>query len=588
MSSASEYLAAAPSYVIRSRWSCPISTTDLCSYIFTSSTCELSRDPIYIDAEKPETHNISLHAYRRLVKKIAQGLRECGLLPGQRVLVYSGNNVFYPSLYLGIIAAGGIFTGANPTYTIRELAYQLKDSGASFLISSQDSLKIGVEAADMVGLTRDRIFVFDDGLLLGDVQGGSGVDRWIKGAGDARKKYGVRHWSALMSPSDNFQWKVFRTEEETHQTAAINYSSGTTGVPKGVEITHRNFIANAAQVIHTSRLSSEFQILMHDNRQLGMLPMYHAYGQTFYVMLAPALKMKLYMVPKFNFLEFLQYTEKYKLTSFSGVPPIIVALAKSPDVAKFNLSSLRKISSGAAPLSKDIMKEVESKFLREYGKDIKIKQGWGMTEATCSVLGHHPEDKEDDGGSVGELGPNSEAKIVDTENSSIELPANQPGELYIRAPNVCKGYYNNPKATAETLSPDGWLKTGDIAYYSPQGKFYIVDRKKELIKVKGNQVAPAELESVLLENPKIADAAVIGIPNSGDERPRAYVVPLPDSGLTAEDVTKWVEERCTRYKWITGGVMFLNEIPKNPSGKILRRALREMAAKEVEDIKAKL
>jgi acyl-CoA synthetase (AMP-forming)/AMP-acid ligase II len=226
MYSVSEYLAAPPNYVVRSRWSCPIPTTDLCSYIFTSPICELPRDPVYIDAEKPETHNISLHGYRRLVKKIAEGLQMSGLLPSQRVLVYSGNNVFYPSLYLGVVAAGGIFTGANPTYTVRELAHQLKDSGASFLISSEDSLKTGVEAADSVGLARDRIFIFDDGLLLGDVKGGSGVDRWIKDAGEAGKKYGVGHWSAIVSLSDNFQWKVFRTEEETHQTAAINYSSG--------------------------------------------------------------------------------------------------------------------------------------------------------------------------------------------------------------------------------------------------------------------------------------------------------------------------------------------------------------------------
>ncbi|KAF8543669.1 hypothetical protein BDD12DRAFT_907032 [Trichophaea hybrida] len=204
------------------------------------------------------------------------------------------------------------------------------DSGVSSLISSQDSLKIGVEAADMVGLTRARIFVFDDELLLGNVRVEAVWTDRSRLRGGRRKKYGVRHWSALMSPSDNFQWKAFRTEEKTHQTAATNYSSGS--------------------------------------------------------------------------------------------------------------STLK-----------------------------------------------------------------------------TELPANQPGKLHVRALNVCKGYYNNPKATAGILSPDGWLKTDDIAHYSPQEKFYIVDRKKELIKVKGNQVAPAELESMLLENPKIADAAVIGIPHSGSE-----------------------------------------------------------------------
>jgi len=211
------------------------------------------------------------------------------------------------------------------------------------------------------------------------------------------------------------------------------------------------------------------------------------------------------------------------------------------------------------------------------GAEISIKQGWGMTETTCTVLSHHPNDKTDDHGSVGELMPNCEGRIVDESGNC--LPANSAGELLVRAPNVCKGYWNNPKATKEMFTERGrWLKTGDIAYYDGLGKFYIVDRKKELIKVMGNQVAPAELEGVLLEHPKVADVAVVGVlaPN-GDERPRAYVVKSGD--INEDDVVGWVRERAARHKWITGGVQFVAAIPKNPSGKILRQVLREMAAK---------
>ncbi|KAI5782548.1 hypothetical protein FPQ18DRAFT_283629 [Pyronema domesticum] len=586
MTSVLEQASAPPSFIVRSRWTCQIPETDLCSYIFGSASCALPTNPIYLAAHKPETHNLSMHSYRRMVKKLARGLQDAGLQPKQRVQVYSGNNVFYPSLYLGIIAAGGIFTGANPTFTVRELAFQLKDSGASILITSSDSLKTGIEAADMVGMERSKIFVFDDSLILGDIENGTGIDKWLPTDAAERRHYGVRHWSELVSEREDFEWKVFRTLEESNQTATINYSSGTTGVPKGVELSHRNFIANCAQVVHTISLSPELKAL--ENRQLGMLPMYHAYGQTFYVMLTPVINIKLFMIPKFNFIDFLGYIEKYKITSVGGVPPIILAFAKSPAVSKYDLSSLRGMSSGAAPLSKEVMREVTARFQKEHGMEMRIRQGWGMTETTCSVMGHHPEDTADDGGSVGELNANCEAKIVDAEDTTIELPANKPGELWVRAPNICKGYYNNPKATAETLTPDGWLKTGDIAYYSPTGKFYIVDRKKELIKVKGNQVAPAELESVLLDNPKIADAAVIGVPHEGDEQPRAYVVPQVGMKLTAEDVFKWVQERCTRYKWLTGGVIFMTEIPKNPSGKILRKALREIVTAELKKQRAKL
>lgn len=569
--SVADYLSAPRDFTLRSRWSIDVPSTDLCTFIFGTPTAPLSRTPVYHAAESPTTHNLSLHSYRRLVQKLANGLRSAGLAPGQRVLVFSANNVFYPSLYLGIVAAGGIFTGANPGYTTRELAFQLKDSGAVFLFADRTILGTAVEAAEQVGLDRGRVFVFDDGLLLGDVPGGSGVDRWVSDAGDAGNSYGVRHWSEVVSASSDFSWAAFTTEEEAHTTAAINYSSGTTGVPKGVEITHRNLIANALQVIHLNHLSPEIRKL--GSTQIGMLPMYHAYGQTYYVMIFPALGTKLYILPRFDFVRLLAYIQQYRVTSISGVPPIMVALAKHPQVENFDLSSIRALGSGAAPLGKDVAREVESRFHRRFGTSLRVRQGWGMTEATCSVMGHHPEDFVPDEGSVGELLANCEAKVVDPDNHAISFPASVPGELLIRAPNVCKGYFNNPAATAEVFTRDGWLKTGDIAYYSPQGKFYIVDRRKELIKVKGHQVAPAELEGVLLDHPRIVDAAVVGVATpDGEERPTAYVV--KNAQLTEHEVVVWIEERCARHKWITGGVRFVESIPKNPSGKILRREVR--------------
>ncbi|TGZ79203.1 acetyl-CoA synthetase-like protein [Ascodesmis nigricans] len=566
-----------PSYISRSRWTCEIPHLDLNTWLFGSPTSPLSTSPIYFDARQPTTHNLSLHTYRSLVKRLAKGLKFQGLDDGDRVLLFSGNNVFFPAVYLGIIAAGGIFTGANPAYTARELAFQLKNSGARYCIANEVSIDTAVQAADIIGLPRSSIFVFDDGFLQGHLNGG-GPDRWSKTGAEFRAKFGVRHWSELVAEKDDFVWKRFSTPEESNKTAAINYSSGTTGVPKGVELSHYNFIANAVQVITVQNLDPERKTL--ETRGIGILPMYHAYGQTYYVMLTPVLNWPLYILPKFDFVEFLTCIQKYQITTIGAVPPILTALAKHPVVKKFDLSSIRSIGSGAAPLPKEISREIEESF-GKMGKELRVRQGWGMTEATCTILGHHPLDLTPDQGSVGELMPNCLARIVSS--SGVDLPANTPGELLISAPNICKGYYENPKATKETFTEDGWLRTGDVAYYTPTGKWHIVDRMKELIKVKGNQVAPAELENVVIEMGGVGDVAVVGVVVNGEERPRAYIVRKSEvtPPVTADEIINHVKEQCTQYKWITGGVVFVDEIPKNPSGKILRKVLRERAAREV-------
>lgn len=209
-----------------------------------------------------------------------------------------------------------------------------------------------------------------------------------------------------------------------------------------------------------------------------------------------------------------------------------------------------------------------------------------MTETTCSILGWNPSDKSFSA-SVGELNANCEAKIM-AEDGVTELDRNQRGELWVRGQNIMKGYWRKPEATKETKTEDGWLKTGDIAFVDNEGRFHVVDRKKELIKVKGNQVAPAELEAILLEHPAVADAAVIGVPLNNDEAPRAYIVVKPGKSATAEEITTFMEGKVSRIKRITGGVVFLDSIPKNPSGKILRKALREQAKQEMQGPVARL
>jgi 4-coumarate--CoA ligase len=220
-----------PDFSLRSRWSCPIPDVDLCTFIFSSPTHELPKTPIYIAAEKPETHQLSMHSHRRLVKKIAAGLRATGLKEGDRVLTFSGNSVFFPSLYLGIIASGAVFTGANPTYTVRELAFQLQNSGARICIVREGSVETAVKAAEEVGLPQSNIFVFDDSLLVGDIGGRSELDRWVLDASAQARQLDARHWSELVSPKEDFVWHQFTSREEADRTAVINYSSGYASLP---------------------------------------------------------------------------------------------------------------------------------------------------------------------------------------------------------------------------------------------------------------------------------------------------------------------------------------------------------------------
>jgi 4-coumarate--CoA ligase len=305
-------------------------------------------------------------------------------------------------------------------------------------------------------------------------------------------------------------------------------------------------------------------------------------AQTIFGINALTQSIPVYMMNKFDFLQMLEYTQKYRITFLVLVPPVVVAMAKHPITKNYDLSSIENVASGAAPLGREVCVELEK--LWPDGR-VNVKQGWGMTEITCSAMGWHPEEHSDSF-SVGELNANCEAKVVDEEGVN-EVPKGERGEVWVRAPNVMKGYWGRPEATRECLTPDGWLKTGDIAYIDENNRFYIVDRKKELIKVKGNQVAPAELEALLLDHPAVADVAVIGVTIEHEEYPRAYVVRSEGATATEKDIMDWMNKHVTRHKRLAD-VRFCDAIPKNPSGKILRKVLRDEAKAEQEGPKARL
>lgn len=532
----------------KSRWDAEIPNIDLPTFVFGSQTGDIGSKPLILDADSPKRYHLTLTTYRLWAKRLAAGLIKNGFQPGDRVLLYSGNTIFFPVVFMGTIMAGGVFSGANPSYVSRELAYQLQDTGAKFLITSEASLATSLDATDSISFPRSNIFVFDNGQATFD--------------GAAKSINSIRPWTDLIaSPSEGeaYRWPTLTSPSDLKRLIVLNYSSGTTGVPKGVMICHRSYVANSVQTNFTSALNPDYENYISKAAMLCFLPMYHAYGQTYFCCTAPNRGVPSYIMPKFDFLKLLNHIQDYRITDLTLVPPIAIALAKRPEAKKFDLSSVTGAGCGAAPLGYEQSRELEQMWPQG---QVNVKQGWGMTEVTCSMTGWHPEEVSSSH-SIGELNPNCEARIM-AEDGETELGRNERGEFWVRGPNVMLGYWKKEQATRDTLTSDGWLKTGDIAYRDDRDRIFIVDRKKELIKVKGNQVAPAELEALLLDMPQVQDAAVIGVARDGEEYPRAYLVKKPGMKLEEKEVHDFMESKVARHKRLTGGVVFVAEIPKNP------------------------
>lgn len=349
----------------KSRWQIDIPNAHLSSFLFTSPTHPLSKtNRIFSEAARPDSHYFTTDDYRLWCQRFAAGLRKSGLKTGDRVLLFSGNDLFFPVVFMGVIMAGGIFTGANPTFVARELAYQLQDSGATYLICADRSLDTGIEAAKIAGMGLDRVFVFDNAVF--------------DGRGGRRK--GCRYWGELIAPVEEgvgFAWDDLSTPELADRTLALNYSSGTTGRPKGVEISHKNYIANLMQYNKQAELNPDYEQRNARTRWLCFLPMYHAMAQNIFIAAALRRDVPVYIMPKFDFIQMLEYVQKFRITDLILVPPVVVALAKHPAVKKYDLSSVEAVGSGAAPLGREVCEEVEG--LWEPGR-INVKQGWGMTE----------------------------------------------------------------------------------------------------------------------------------------------------------------------------------------------------------------
>ncbi|KAI8814940.1 hypothetical protein BJ742DRAFT_195424 [Cladochytrium replicatum] len=519
-----------------------IPVTDVYSYIFKEPN-HPANWPALIDAATGTV--VTYGQLRERIGALAAGFRRVlGVRKGSVVGVFAPNNIDYATVVYATLGLGASVTLANPTYTSDELAYQLRDAGATSLVTAAALLDIALPAVKAVPAIK-HVYIFGDAPATGP-----------SGAKIAPISDLLRHGTVTLPA-------VKLTQKEIQNDPAyLCYSSGTTGRSKGVETTHYNMVANVAQIE-----AFETNFTVGTETLMGVLPFYHIYGLNILLTFALRKGAALVIHQKFDFPAFLSSMQQYKVTRAHIVPPIALALVKSPLVDNYDVSSCKMYLSGAAPLGEELSEE----FAKRFG--IQIRQGYGMTE--LSPVTHMSLQDVIIPGSVGHLLPNVECKLVNPDTGK-EVGYNQEGEVWVRGPMVMKGYHNNPQATKETIDKDGWLHTGDIGVCDETGNFKIVDRLKELIKYKGLQVAPAELEAHLLSHPSIADAAVVSIPDqAAGELPLAYVVLKPDVTLSETEVQKFIEGQVAQHKRLRGGVIFTDAIPKAASGKILRRVLRE-------------
>jgi acyl-CoA synthetase (AMP-forming)/AMP-acid ligase II len=499
--------------------------SDITSFVLAAAA-ERGDKPALIDG--PTGRTVTYAELDRGVRALAAGLASRGFGKGDVLAIHMPNLPEYAIVFHGVASAGGKCTTVNPLYTAAELTHQLKDSGARMLVTVAPFLDVANEAARNAGV--------EDVFVVGEAEGAA------------------RFTELLGDPAGAPEVEI----DPANDLAVLPYSSGTTGLPKGVMLTHRNLVANLVQVQESFPIAD-------DDTLVGVLPFFHIYGMTVIMNQGLLAGATIVTMPRFDLDQFLGLIAEHGVTRAYVVPPIALALAKHPAVDDSDLSSIRTIMSGAAPLGAELAEQVAGRI------GTTVVQGYGLTET--SPVTHMNTPKENRPGTIGRAIADTECRIVDPE-SGDDVEEGERGELWVRGPQVMAGYLNNDEATAATIDGDGWLHTGDIAVRDADGWYSIVDRLKELIKYKGYQVPPAELEALLITHPEVADVAVIGVPDDEcGELPKAYVVPAGDD-LETDALMEWVGEQVAPQKRIRL-VEVTEEIPKSPSGKILRRVLVE-------------
>ncbi|KAI1308038.1 acetyl-CoA synthetase-like protein [Xylaria venustula] len=537
-----------------------VPNVDLMTLLFESEITRVPADTIiHADAAEP-SHNLTKARLLQLSKKAAHVLRyQYGIGangPDQDVVFnISTGNLMIPVMFYAIITAGGVFSSTSPSATPSEFAYQLRQTNAKVILCTQNLKETALAAAEDVGLAPRNVLVYDGtpDLELREAESGAKVPISNQ----------ELDWQRITDPV-----------QLENSIIGLLFSSGTTGLPKAMRISHRNTVAQCALVAEPER-QSRAKTKPPGYKHIGIahVPAAHIAGVQSYLVNNCYLGGTLYWMQRFDFPKFCEYSRRYKVTNMFSVPPIYLLIAKSP-LVKSHFDTWTEAIAGAAPMGPDLQLEAS----RKLGKGTTlVRQVWGLSETTGAITSTPAELAHVvPRGSVGCLIASCYARIVDDDDKDVE--PGEPGEIWVKGAVVTKGYWNNEKANKDSFKDD-WFRTGDIAVFK-DGFFFIVDRKKELIKYKGNQVAPAELEAVLLSHPKILDAAVIGVLGEGTEVPRAYVV-ANEKEISGKEIVEWFSKQgLSKNKNLRGGVVFLNAIPKSPAGKILRKNLKDMAKKE--------
>ncbi|CAN0843758.1 4-coumarate--CoA ligase 1 [Linum grandiflorum] len=496
------------------------------SYIFQNISHHASR-PCLINSLTGDVYTYAdVHLTSR---RVAAGLDKLGVRQGDVIMLLLPNCPQFVLAFLGASFRGAIATAANPFFTPAEISKQAKASGAKLVITQSAFAEKVKDLADS-----------SDGAIKVVCVDTTPFD-WCL------------HFSELAEADEAAAPKV---EINPDDVVALPYSSGTTGLPKGVMLTHKGLVTSVAQQVDGENPNLYFH---SEDVILCVLPMFHIYALNSIMLCGLRVGAAILIMPKFDIGSLLELIQRYRISIGPMVPPVVLSIAKSAETEKYDLSSIRMLKSGAAPLGKELEDAVRNKF-----PNARLGQGYGMTEAgpvLSMCLAFAKEPFEIKAGSCGTVVRNAEMKIVDPDTGS-SLPRNQPG------------YLNDPESTSTTIDKQGWLHTGDIGYIDDDDELFIVDRLKEIIKYKGFQVAPAELEALLVAHPQISDAAVVGMKDeSAGEIPVAFVVKADNSDLTEDAIKQYISKQVVFYKRI-GRVFFRDSIPKAPSGKILRKNLR--------------
>ncbi|PKS05159.1 hypothetical protein jhhlp_008527 [Lomentospora prolificans] len=541
---------------------------DLLSFLLSNPFNTPPTKPLFVDAISGETYTYAETIQR--TKSLAYGLRRLGVKRGDIVSIFSPNTIDYPILCYAILGCGATISPMNAALTVAEVHHQLTVSGAKYIIVHESLLDTAQKAAkgtQVQHIIRDRAR-----------------------STPAAKNEIIAVELAKTCPSSEALLSLPKERLDT-QPAFICFSSGTTGAAKGVEISHNNLTANIQQ----------WQELYYSEippspTAVAFLPFSHIYAVNAIICGALYRGTTMAVLPRFDLDVYLRSIQTYKPDELHLVPPIALMLWKDPRVQKYDLSSVRRIMSAAAPLSAELGDAVENKFKATWGTTVHCHQGWGLTETSPAVTGIHTS-RWNKRRTVGCVGPNMEIRLVDNETGEDVVDPSQQGEVWVRGPNVVKGYYRNEEATKEAFHIDEqgrrWFKTGDIATIDQEGYVVIRDRIKEMIKYKGLQVIPSELEGKLIQHPDIEDCGVTALwdESQATELPVAFVV-LKSASRTdpSQDVIKriheWLNARVANHKKLRGGIRIVDGIPKSPSGKILRRVLKDSL--KVKPVPAKL